>query len=41
MMKFSHIGLTTDTPREGETWVEKTRVWVTPTTSATPSPWKG
>jgi hypothetical protein len=29
MMKFSHIGLTTDTPREGETWVEKTRVWVT------------
>jgi hypothetical protein len=29
MMKFSHIGLTTDTPQKGETWVEKTRVWVT------------
>ena len=29
MMRFSHVGLNTDTPREGETWVEKTRVWVT------------
>jgi hypothetical protein len=29
MMKFSHIGLTTDTPQPGEMWVEKTRVWVT------------
>ena len=28
-MKFSHIGLTTDAPQAGETWVEKTRVWVT------------
>jgi hypothetical protein len=29
MMKFSHIGLITDTPQPGETWVEKTRVWTT------------
>ncbi len=28
-MKFSHIGLTTNTPQPRETWVEKTRVWVT------------
>lgn len=26
---FHHIGLTTDTPQPGESWVEKTRVWVT------------
>jgi hypothetical protein len=29
MMKFSHIGMVTITPQPGETWVEKTRVWVT------------
>lgn len=26
---FDHIGLITDVPREGESWVEATRVWVT------------
>jgi len=27
--RFHHIGLTTDTPQPNESWVEKTRVWVT------------
>lgn len=26
---FHHIGLPTDTPRDGETYVEETKVWVT------------
>jgi hypothetical protein len=29
MITFSHIGMTTDSKMEGETWVEKTKVWVT------------
>ena len=28
-MKFEHIGLITDEKKEGEDWVESTRVWVT------------
>ena len=32
MMKFSHIGMTTDAKKDGETWVEATRVWVTDST---------
>ena len=27
--RFDHIGLVTDEPRNGESWVEATRVWVT------------
>ncbi|MER3410251.1 MAG: hypothetical protein C4305_04260 [Thermoleophilia bacterium] len=27
--QFDHVGLVTDQPREGERWVEATRVWVT------------
>jgi hypothetical protein len=27
--RFHHIGLTADMPQPGESWVEKTRVWVT------------
>jgi hypothetical protein len=27
--RFDHIGLPTSLPREGESWVEATRVWVT------------
>jgi hypothetical protein len=27
--RFDHIGLVTDEPKEGESWVEATRVWVT------------
>jgi hypothetical protein len=26
---FDHVGLVTDEPKEGESWVEATRVWVT------------
>jgi hypothetical protein len=26
---FDHIGLVTDEPKDGESWVEATRVWVT------------
>lgn len=26
---FHHIGMPTDTPRDGETYVEETKVWVT------------
>ena len=28
-MQFDHIGLLTDTPKDDETFVEATRVWVT------------
>jgi hypothetical protein len=28
-MQFSHVGLVTDEPREGEVFVEATRVWIT------------
>ena len=28
-MEFSHIGLVTDEPKEGEVFVESTRVWIT------------
>ena len=28
-MKFSHIGLVTDDPKEGESFVSATKVWVT------------
>jgi hypothetical protein len=28
-MEFSHVGLITDRPREGEVFVEATRVWIT------------
>ena len=28
-MEFSHIGLITDEPKEGEIFVEATRVWIT------------
>jgi hypothetical protein len=27
--RFDHVGIVTDVRREGETWVEPTRVWVT------------
>lgn len=27
--RFDHVGLITDEPRQGESWVEATRVWVT------------
>jgi hypothetical protein len=27
--RFDHVGLITDEPKEGESWVEATRVWVT------------
>ena len=27
--RFDHIGVVTDQPQEGESWVEATRVWVT------------
>jgi hypothetical protein len=27
--RFDHVGLVTDEPKEGESWVEATRVWVT------------
>jgi len=27
--RFDHVGLVTDKPQEGESWVEATRVWVT------------
>ena len=29
MLKFSHMGLPTDDPQPGETYVEATKVWVT------------
>ena len=29
MLKFSHVGMITQSKKEGERWVEKTRVWVT------------
>ena len=29
LMEFSHIGLITDEPKSGETFVEATRVWAT------------
>lgn len=29
MLKFDHVGFITDQKKEGEIWVEKTRVWVT------------
>ena len=29
LMEFSHIGLITDEPKPGETFVEATRVWAT------------
>ena len=28
-MEFSHIGLITDEPKEGEIFIEATRVWIT------------
>jgi hypothetical protein len=28
-MEFSHVGIVTDQPREGEVFVEATRVWIT------------
>lgn len=28
-MKFSHVGLTTNTPRKNEVYIEETKVWVT------------
>ncbi len=28
-LKFDHVGLPADQKKEGEIWVEKTRVWVT------------
>lgn len=28
-MQFSHVGLITEQPREGEVFVEATRVWIT------------
>jgi hypothetical protein len=28
-MEFSHVGIVTDEPREGEVFVEATRVWIT------------
>ena len=28
-MEFSHVGLVTDQPREGEVFIEATRVWIT------------
>ena len=28
-LQFDHVGLITDQKKEGELWVEKTRVWVT------------
>ena len=28
-MEFSHIGVITDKPKEGEIFVEATRVWIT------------
>jgi hypothetical protein len=27
--RFDHVGLVTEEPQEGESWVEATRVWVT------------
>jgi hypothetical protein len=27
--RFDHVGLVTEEPKEGESWVEATRVWVT------------
>jgi hypothetical protein len=27
--RFDHVGLVTDEPKKGESWVEATRVWVT------------
>ncbi len=27
--RFDHVGLVTDDPKEGESWVEATRCWVT------------
>jgi hypothetical protein len=27
--RFDHVGLVTDEPKEGESWVEATRCWVT------------
>ncbi len=29
MMEFDHIGIKTTEPQEGESWVEKSQVWVT------------
>jgi hypothetical protein len=29
-MKVDHIGVPTTKPKEGETWISETRVWVTP-----------
>ena len=29
MMEFDHIGLFTDEPQEGESWVEASQIWVT------------
>lgn len=28
-MEFSHVGMVTQTPRDGEVFVEQTRVWIT------------
>ena len=29
MRQFAHIGIPTDDPKEGESWVEASQVWVT------------
>ena len=29
MREFDHIGIITDQPQDGESWVEESRVWVT------------
>ena len=29
IMEFSHVGIVTDKPKEGEVFVDATRVWIT------------